>query len=124
MNAGTTSFQSPTMPKRDDLKMVASGSLLMATMFLTCEMPAMCWLAPEMATAMYRSGVTTLPVRPTCVATGYQPRSHTARGAPLRRVVDLGGEGGHLGRAVDAVAGAGAAAVAGARRLEPVAVKR
>src|SRR3972149_1396412 len=70
------------MPKRDDLKVVASGSLLMATMFLTWEMPAMCWLAPEMATAMYRSGVTTLPVRPICVATGYHPRSQTARVAP------------------------------------------
>ena len=31
---------------------------------------------------MYTSGVTILPVRPICAATGYQPRSHTARLAP------------------------------------------
>src|SRR6266516_2427295 len=62
--------------------MLASPSLLIATIFLTDEMPAMCWLAPEIPTAMYRSGVTTFPVSPTWFATGYHPRSHTARLAP------------------------------------------
>ena len=40
------------------------------------------WLAPEIAMAMYRSGVTTLPVRPICSLGGNQPRSTAAREAP------------------------------------------
>src|SRR3972149_116941 len=138
-------------------------------------MPAMCWLAPEMPTAMYRSGVTTLPVRPICVATGYQPRSQTARLGPaappsrpasssrdwnpsgpptprppatttvasssrtpstasLRRAVirtrtesalrPAGPSPPPRGNPVEAEAGGGAAAVAGTRRLELVAVER
>ena len=36
-----------------------------ATMTLLSFMPARCWIAPEMPTATYRSGATTLPVWPT-----------------------------------------------------------
>src|SRR3989304_2430428 len=63
--------------------MLASGSLLMATMVLAPDTPAMCWLAPERAMAMYRVGLTILPVRPICWGTGYQPRSQAARVAPV-----------------------------------------
>ena len=52
MNAGMISFQSPATAKRDALKMLASASLLIDTIFLTEEIPAMCWLAPEIPTAM------------------------------------------------------------------------
>lgn len=45
--------------------MGASGSLLMATITLLSFMPATCWMAPLMPTAMYSCGATTLPVWPT-----------------------------------------------------------
>ena len=51
--------------------MGASGSLLIATMVFESFMPARCWIAPEMPTAMYKSGATTLPVWPTCSVQGY-----------------------------------------------------
>ena len=47
-------------------KMGSSALELMATMVLASFMPARCWIAPLMPTAMYRSGATTCPVCPTC----------------------------------------------------------
>ena len=44
------------------LKMGASGSLLTATITFEVFIPARCWIAPEMPQAMYRLGVTVLPV--------------------------------------------------------------
>lgn len=44
----------------------ARQTLLTATMSLESFMPARCWIAPEMPTAIYSSGATTLPVWPTC----------------------------------------------------------
>ena len=38
----------------------------MATMHLESFMPARCWIAPEIPSAMYSSGATTFPVCPTC----------------------------------------------------------
>src|SRR6202042_3874616 len=54
----------------------------MATIVLEVCMPARCWMAPEMPTAMYSCGDTVLPVAPTWNAGGYQPASTTARDAP------------------------------------------
>jgi len=51
VSAGTTSKASPTTPKSATLKMGASGSLLIATMQRDDDIPARCWMAPEMATA-------------------------------------------------------------------------
>mmetsp|Transcript_15411 Transcript_15411/g.53525 ORF Transcript_15411/g.53525 Transcript_15411/m.53525 type:complete len:205 (+) Transcript_15411:221-835(+) len=62
--------------------MGASGSLLMHTIVLLSFMPARCWMAPLMPTAMYRSGATTLPVWPTCMSLGTNPASTAAREAP------------------------------------------
>ena len=45
-------------------------------------MPTMCWVAPEMPSAMYSFGFTVLPVWPTCFAYGTQPASTIARDAP------------------------------------------
>ena len=50
--AGTTVFRSPTIPKSASSKIGASGSLLMATIVFEVCMPARCWIAPEMPTAM------------------------------------------------------------------------
>ena len=47
-----TSKRSPTMPKSATLKMGASGSLLTATMTLEEDIPARCWMAPEMPQAI------------------------------------------------------------------------
>ncbi len=62
--------------------MGASGSLFTATMTFEPFMPARCWMAPEMPTATYSSGATTLPVCPTCQSFGTQPASTAARLAP------------------------------------------
>ena len=43
----------------------ASGSLLIATMTLDDDIPARCWMAPEIPQAMYNCGLTVLPVCPT-----------------------------------------------------------
>src|SRR3970040_2254623 len=59
--------------------MAASGSALMATMVLAPLIPATCWVAPEMPTAIYRSGLTVLPAWPTCIDEGTQPASVAAR---------------------------------------------
>src|ERR1035438_161704 len=45
-------------------------------------MPARCWIAPEMPTAMWSWGETVLPVWPTWNWCGYQPASVAARDAP------------------------------------------
>jgi len=39
-------------------------------------------MAPEIPTAMYKSGATTLPVCPTCKSFGTKPASTAARDAP------------------------------------------
>src|SRR3972149_5050527 len=44
--------------------------------------PAMCCVAPEIPTAMYRSGRMVLPVWPICQFTGTQPASVGGREAP------------------------------------------
>ncbi len=46
------------------------GSLLIATITFESFMPARCWIAPEMPTAMYSCGATILPVWPTCKSFG------------------------------------------------------
>ena len=46
-------------------------------------MPARCWIAPEMPTAMYSCGATILPVWPTCQSFGTKPASTAAREAPI-----------------------------------------
>ena len=43
----------------------ASGSLLMAIIVAEFSMPFVCWMAPEMPRAMYKSGFTWTPVTPT-----------------------------------------------------------
>src|SRR2546425_304149 len=62
--------------------MSASGSLFTATITLLDVIPARCWIAPEIPSATYRSGVTVFPVCPTCSSFGRQPASVTAREAP------------------------------------------
>ena len=54
----------------------------MATIVFEVCMPARCWIAPEMPTAMYSCGETVLPVWPTWFWCGYQPASVAAREAP------------------------------------------
>ena len=46
------------------------------------EIPAACWIAPEIPQAMYSLGPTVLPVWPTWCARGIQPSSTAAREAP------------------------------------------
>ena len=74
--------RSPTTPKSASSKIGASGSLFTAMIVLEVCMPARCWMAPEMPTAMYSWGETVLPVWPTWNWCGYQPASVTARDAP------------------------------------------
>ena len=45
-------------------------------------MPATCWIAPEIPTAKYNSGATTLPVYPIYKSFGTYPASTAARLAP------------------------------------------
>ena len=52
IRAGSTLCTSPTMPRSATPKIGASLSLLIAMMFLAPFMPTMCWVAPEMPTAM------------------------------------------------------------------------
>ena len=51
-SSGSTWNRSATSPKSATWKIGASPSLLMATMTLLSFMPARCWMAPEMPTAM------------------------------------------------------------------------
>ena len=64
MRAGTTSWQSPTTPNREWPNMEAARSVLTETMAPALAHPAMCWGAPEMPSARYRSGDTILPESP------------------------------------------------------------
>jgi hypothetical protein len=57
--------------------------LLIATITFESFMPARCWIAPEIPTAMYSSGATILPVWPTCMSFGTKPASTAARDAPM-----------------------------------------
>src|SRR3954452_12656351 len=82
VSCGATWNRSPTTPKSAISKIGASGSLLIATIVLDVCMPARCWIAPEMPTAMYSCGDTVTPVWPTCMLCGTQPASTTAREAP------------------------------------------
>src|ERR1700689_916704 len=82
VSCGTTWDRSPTTPKSASSNIGASASLLITMMVLEVCMPARCWMAPEMPTAMYSWGDTVLPVWPTWNACGYQPASTTARDAP------------------------------------------
>ena len=63
---GTILLRSPTTPRSENSKMGAFASLLIATMFSEDCMPTLCWMAPEMPAARYRSGLTVLPVWPIC----------------------------------------------------------
>lgn len=52
VSSGTTLNRSPTRPMSATWKIGASSSLLMAMMVLESFIPARCWIAPEMPTAM------------------------------------------------------------------------
>src|SRR5258708_3146411 len=54
----------------------------MATITRALTIPARCWIAPEIPTAMYSWGATLFPVWPTWNDDGRQPASVTAREAP------------------------------------------
>src|SRR5229473_4397867 len=60
----------------------ASASALMARMRLAPLQPAMCWVAPEIPQAMYRSGAILVPVWPTWSEWGRQPALVTTREQP------------------------------------------
>ena len=47
LGAGRIENRSPTTPRSAMRKMGASASLLMATMCFEDDMPARCWIAPE-----------------------------------------------------------------------------
>src|SRR5206468_6183826 len=49
---GTIACRSPTTPRSAYSKIGAFGSLLMATITFEPCMPTLCWIAPEMPTAM------------------------------------------------------------------------
>src|SRR5450830_888389 len=61
-NSGTTSNKSPTIESAATEKIGASSSLLIATITLESFIPAKCWIAPEIPTAIYSCGATILPV--------------------------------------------------------------
>ncbi len=65
VSSGTAWNRSATRPMSATWKMGASGSLLIATIVLESFIPARCWMAPEMPTAMYNSGARIFPVCPT-----------------------------------------------------------
>ena len=50
------------MPRSAISKIGASSSLLTAMIVFDVCMPARCWIAPEMPSAMYSCGDTVLPV--------------------------------------------------------------
>ena len=70
------------MPKSDIWNIGASSSLLIAIMYLESFIPTWCCVAPEMPHAIYISGLTVLPVWPTCCEQGTQPASTIALVAP------------------------------------------
>src|SRR5581483_7887477 len=59
---GTIACRSPTTPRSANSKIGAFGSLLIATIVFDPCMPTLCWIAPEMPSAMYSFGETVLPV--------------------------------------------------------------
>src|SRR5690606_11687943 len=79
---GATLNRSPTTPQSAISKIGASGSLLTATMTREVCIPARCWIAPEIPSAMYSCGETVLPVWPTWYWWGQKPASVAARDAP------------------------------------------
>src|SRR5580698_5867216 len=79
VSCGTTWNRSPTTPKSASSNIGASASLLITMMVLDVCMPARCWMAPEMPTAMYSCGDTVFPVWPTWNWCGYQPASVAER---------------------------------------------
>ena len=48
---GTILLRSPTMPRSENSKIGAFGSLLIATMFSELCIPTLCWIAPEIPAA-------------------------------------------------------------------------
>src|SRR5690606_26653047 len=62
VSSGTILNRSPTRPMSATWKIGASSSLLIAMIVLESFMPARCWIAPEMPTAIYSCGATILPV--------------------------------------------------------------
>ena len=64
------------------VKIGASLSLFIATIYFEEDIPARCWIAPEIPQAIYREGETVLPVCPTCSRCGLHPASTTALEAP------------------------------------------
>lgn len=58
-SSGTVLNRSPTKPTSAIWKIGASGSLFNATIIFDSFIPARCWIAPEIPTAMYSSGATT-----------------------------------------------------------------
>ena len=53
--SGTALNKSATSPRSATWKIGASASLLIATIVFESFMPAKCWIAPEIPTAIYRS---------------------------------------------------------------------
>ena len=51
VSLGMILLRSPTMPRSENSKIGAFGSLLIATMFSEDCMPTLCWIAPEMPAA-------------------------------------------------------------------------
>ena len=62
--------------------MGASRSVLMTSRRLAPLQPTMCWMAPLMPQAIYRSGAMRVPVWPTWSVCGRQPRLVTTREPP------------------------------------------
>ena len=60
-----------------------SASVLIARIRLADLQPTMCWIAPLMPHAMYRSGAMRCPVWPTCCVCGRQPLLVTTRDTPM-----------------------------------------
>src|SRR5690606_11416274 len=71
--AGRTSWTSPTTEYVARCIMGASGSVFTARITVESMHPTQCWVAPLMPHAMYSSGATFVPVRPTWSRCGRQP---------------------------------------------------
>src|SRR6185503_16824695 len=73
-----------------------SGSALIARIRFAALQPTMCWIAPLMPQAMYRSGAMRSPVWPIWSEWGRQPRLVTTLDAGDKvGWLELGFEGGH-----------------------------
>ena len=90
MMAGRTACRSPITAYVARVTIGASRSVLMARIALADEQPTMCWIAPLMPQAMYRSGAIRVPVWPTCWACGRQPAEVTTRDTPDRATEQRG----------------------------------